>query len=267
VSTLTLLTLAQDLAASHYGTGGLSVPHLRAKGMTWVITRQHFEVSEYPLWLDEVILSTWAKPPKGPFCYRNFAYSWAPQGKKASLDAAQGGSPERIPQSPEPFFRGVTCWLVLDIAAGKPVKPTPELFGTLGFCDDDALPPVFPRFAFPEAVSGAAKDFSAMDMEFVRPTDIDMNGHVNNLNYARWILAHTPESVCVDRMIRTLDTHFIAEARPGDRLACRTAVVSGDTGDVEYVHSIVRLPDREELFRARTVWQEAGLLCRPLKVS
>lgn len=266
------MSVAQDLAAFHYGSGGLSVPHLLKKGMTWVLIKQHFEIDEYPLWLDMLALSTWAKPPSGLFCIRDFSYSYAPNGRKASIDAALGVSDLVGPQRETPFARGVTTWMVLDVNTGKPVKPVPELFGTLPFCEDDSLPPVFPRFTFPENAGGITKAAFSPTI-----TDIDLNDHVNNLNYVRWILSFMPEHICTNRRISVLDTYFIASAKLGDSLLCKTTVssdagmsreaASGANAPVECIHSIVRTNDNFELFRARTVWKNAAEMSRELRVE
>ncbi|MDR3283888.1 MAG: hypothetical protein LBS97_01770 [Treponema sp.] len=263
------MCLAQDLASYHYGTGGLSIPHLQKRGMTWVLIKQHFEIDEYPLWLDELTLSTWAKTPSGLLCPRNFSYSYVPGGKKASIDAALGISDRQIPQRETPFARGVTTWMVLDMNTGKPVKPVPALFGTLPFCEEDALPPVFPRFAFPVGV----QDIKQMPFSPVI-TDIDMNDHVNNLNYVRWILSFMPEHIYAARRISVLDTYFIASAKLGDNLVCKTAVLADNAGTelavnipIECVHSIIRVTDGAELFRARTIWKNTAEMCRELQVE
>jgi acyl-ACP thioesterase len=275
VTPTALLGFAQDLASSHYGTGGLSIPHMLKRGMTWIIAKQHFEIDEYPLWLDELLLTTWAKAPKGLFCIRDFSYSYAPDGKKTSLDvafgtASAGENINPIVQRETPFLLGTTCWMVLDAKTGKPIKPALDLFGTLPFCEEDALStaPAFPRFSFPESDANVTETAFSPTI-----TDIDVNGHVNNLSYVRWILSFMPENVCVGRKISILDTYFIAPAMLGDKLLCKTAItvpvtaaVVPDT-TVECVHTIVRATDGAELFRARTIWKNATELSRDMCVE
>jgi len=66
----------------------LFIDNLKKMGLTWVITKQHFEITEYPLWMDDLIIQTWAQPPKGFFCFRDFAFFYAKNGKKTSIDEA-----------------------------------------------------------------------------------------------------------------------------------------------------------------------------------
>ena len=71
---LTVAALSQDLAANHYSSTGIFMPQLQERGLMWIISKQHFEIHEYPLWLDCLTLQTWAQPPKGLFCFRDFAH-------------------------------------------------------------------------------------------------------------------------------------------------------------------------------------------------
>ncbi len=254
-----IISLTQDLAASHYGSGGLSIPHLQKKGLTWVITRQHFEIYEYPLWLDTIQAATWAKPVKGPFCYRDFLLSYIPGGRKESINAALTGN--SVSQTATtPIFAGTSCWMVLSLVDGHPIKPDASLFGTLPFCTEDALSSVFPRIQLCDA----------WDSEIIiepNGTDIDLNRHVNNLNYVHWILSSIPLSISQSYLVSTLDTYFISSAKYGEKLICRLHCEQQNDNSWQCIHSIIRANDSSEVFRAQTQWQQESLLSRELKVE
>nr|WP_253678428.1 acyl-ACP thioesterase domain-containing protein [Treponema sp. OMZ 788] len=154
--------LLQELAAGHYGTTGLSIPHLQKMGMTWVITKQHFEIAEYPLWMDDLIVQTWAQPPKGFFCFRDFAFFYARNGKKASIDDAfeenlsieeereKRLSIEEFKGLSKPFFRASSCWVILNSETGQPIKPDERTMGNLAFNDEHLEGKVFAKITLPE---------------------------------------------------------------------------------------------------------------------
>lgn len=262
---MSFLSLAQDLASSHYGTGGRSIPHLQKEGYTWVVTKQHFEINEYPLWVDRYKAVTWAKKPRGPFCYRNFAYSYADGGKYATVDDAfadqvrRGASYGQLPaglsetDGCRPFFTGSSLWMVLDLSTGRPVKMTDELMGKLEFCEDSVPGEEMIKIHDP-AEWTYCHDFTPTNL------DIDLNGHVNNLAYDRWILSYLPENAYKEKLVRSIDTYFIAQAMFGDELICRAAETEPDV----WVHSIIRKADGAEMFRARTVWSPEWEISRPV---
>ena len=265
---LFLLGLAQNLASSHYGTGGLSIPHLFRRGMTWIIAKQRFEIAEYPLWLDEICGATWAKPIKGLFCNRDFLFEYQRGGKKACVDAANGLSQKTIAQPAGPFLRGTTCWLVLDAATGRPVKPSPDMFGSLPFCDEDALVSDFPRFGLPQDFDASSNPRHTEAVFKPSVLDIDMNDHVNNLNYVKWILSYMPPEIFRANLPRVIDTYFVTQAKFGDELLCKTAAAPPDAeGNTECLHSITRVRDGVEVFRARTLWLPKAVMSRPLTID
>jgi acyl-ACP thioesterase len=261
---LFLLGQSQNLAASHYGSGGLSIPHLFQKGMTWIIAKQRFEIAEYPLWLDNIAGTTWAKPVKGLFCNRDFSFSYQPDGKHASVNAAIGVSRKKIEQPQSPFLRGTTCWIILDNTAGRPVKPTQEMFGTLPFCDEDSLESNFPHFSLPQDFNPNNNPHHTETLFAPTILDIDMNDHVNNLNYVKWILSYTPLSIFRGKLVSAIDTYFVTSAKFGDELICKTAVISDEGANSECIHSIIRTRDGTEVFRARTFWRPAAEMARKM---
>lgn len=260
--------LVQELAAGHYSTTGLSIPHLQRMGMTWVITKQHFEIAEYPLWMDDLIVQTWAQPSKGFFCFRDCAFFYAKNGKKTSIDEAfeekfrieEGREKslsieEEFKELKKPIFRASSCWVILNAETGQPVKPDEKTMRNLSFNDEHLEGKVFAKIPLPEKWD--------IEENFC-PTllDIDMNSHVNNLNYIRWILSYMDADFCKGKLLKTLDTNFISSAMYGEELICRSSLSKNVC-----IHSIVRAKDGSEVFKARSEWADEKELARELKVK
>lgn len=283
---LAFVGLAQELAALHYSFAGLSIPHLQQKGLTWIISKQYFEIYEYPLWLDDLVIQTWAQTPKGLFCFRDFNCMFAKGGKKASLDKAfadrkeaekalytgaagnsgksaaadsAAGNSDAKPYEADkasPCMRATSCWLIVDSASGRLIKPDANTMGGLTFCD--------------ERMENAALNKIALSDEWdIEETfspsllDIDVNSHVNNLNYVRWILSFMNADFCRGKLLRSLETNFMSSALYGEKLVCRCK----QTGDNGCVHSIIRAADGSDVFRARTEWAPAADLSRDMKIE
>ena len=259
--------LVQELAAGHYSCSGLSIPHLQRMGLTWVITKQHFEITEYPLWMDDLIIQTWAQTPKGFFCLRDFAFFYAKNGKKKSIDEAfaehirieegeenLSSIKEEYKELKMPIFRASSCWVILNSETGQPVKPDTKVFGNLGFNDDHLEGKVFAKISLPETWDIEAS---------FRPTllDIDVNSHVNNLTYLRWILSYMSVDFCKGKLLKTLDTNFVSSAMYGEDLICRSSHAENVC-----IHSIIRSTDGSEVFKARSEWADERELSRSLIV-
>ena len=101
----------------------------------------------------------------------------------------------------------------------------------------------------------------------VRRSDLDMNEHVNNASYLKWLLEDVPEGVHEAMRVAGVDIEFRAEARYGDDVVSRCAQRAftteasdgssgrGDGDTVTMQHSLLRPRDGVELLRANTHWR------------
>jgi acyl-ACP thioesterase len=115
-----------------------------------------------------------------------------------------------------------TSWVLIDLAAGRPVRAVqhlPEVFSDVA--DDPPIDPEFP--AIPKLSSPKMKPADAnpagISMESVcllqlRFHDLDANGHVNNAVYFEWLFEATP----LDPLawgVREVHAEFRASAKLG----------------------------------------------------
>lgn len=109
-----------------------------------------------------------------------------------------------------------TSWLLIDLAAGRPVRPSTHLPELL--LRDTA--PIDPDFSTIPGLDSAGGDVHETVYP-VRFHDLDANGHVNNAVYFEWIFEATP----VDLMTyspRAISASFRTGARWGDVVTVRS---------------------------------------------
>lgn len=114
----------------------------------------------------------------------------------------------------------------------------------------------------------------------IGPESIDRNGHVNNIEYVRWMqeaaLAHSAKRGLVDELYAELGatwvarSHFIEYLRPafvGESLRVETWIADFGRSRSRRKYRFVREADGLELARAETLWvyvsRETG---RPLPI-
>jgi acyl-ACP thioesterase len=107
-------------------------------------------------------------------------------------------------------------------------------------CDPERIPDTV-------AGSGAAE-------VAVRYSDLDLNDHVNNTSYARWILDSYPVEFHRAHRVGSMSINFLAEMG-GDDVAILT---SQRATSLEVRHTIRRRADNAEACRARLTWSEIG---------
>jgi len=87
----------------------------------------------------------------------------------------------------------------------------------------------------------------------VRRGDLDLNRHVNNVSYIEWVMGSLPPDIHDRAVLTDLEVNYIAEAFSGDRVLarCLNMKEKGPT----FLHDILREENRQELLRAKTVWE------------
>lgn len=197
-----LLSLFQEMAWCHAERAGHGYAVMIERGHGWVLARQEVRVSRWPDWNEVVELRTWLRPPRGLLVYRDFEV-WS---------------------GVELLARGVGMWMAIDMATRQPVMP---FLGWAEFHTGLDFQPVRiePFESGPE-----------LSRVLVRPSELDLNGHVNNVRYAAWILD-------VARPAGRYEINFLAELGLGEQVA----IEGGPSG----VFQGRRLGDGRVVFTAR----------------
>jgi acyl-ACP thioesterase len=156
------------------------------KGLVWVLSRFHIEVQQMPTWGDRIKVETAGRGVSKLFALREFSVS---------------------DEAGNQLAWAMSAWLLLDINTKRPQRPSAvlpsELFDPVA--DEDLVP---------------AKVEIPLSMEFhgrinVLPSDLDMNNHVNNVSYIRWI-----EDVALTRgyPLSSLKINYLSEALCGQNI-------------------------------------------------
>lgn len=152
-----LADLMQEVAWKHADSRDFGKA-LFDQGYIWVLSRFEIKVHKMPSWGDEIIVKTAGRGIDKLFALREFL-----------VVSATG----------EVLAEAISAWLLLEIKSKRPQRPgnvlPPELFS---YIDGSQLMPN--KIPLPEKpVFG--------DLIKVRPFDLDMNNHVNNVSYIRWV--------------------------------------------------------------------------------
>jgi acyl-ACP thioesterase len=216
-----MLHFLQETAGNHATLNGFGFNSLSESKLFWVLSRLTLKIANYPMWNDELLLRTWSKAPGALMGNRDF-----------ELLNAQG----------EAIAVASTAWIMLDIASRRPQRI--ERFGS-------SFPHVLDRHAIlepPEKLPAIAAPAATKPKE-IMPSDVDMNGHVNNACYVRWALDLLPFPRQDDKQIKILEVNFLSEAHAGEHYAAATQQTAENTISC----SITRCEDGRELARVRMV--------------
>ena len=218
-----LLDLFQEAADQNARTLGFDLDTMLAQSRAWVIVRLTAAFDgPLPAAGALVTVETWPAGVEALFARRD-----------ARVLGPDGSVLARI----------TTRWVLLDLDRRRPARLPADLAALVL---PDRTPVLVPDAARPEGP--AAPDAHAAVV--VRRTDLDTNGHTNNVRYAEWALEALPDAWHDAHRLTGLDLYLRAETHRGDRLTSE----AGPAGDdpLRQAHRLVR--DGQEVAAATTTW-------------
>ena len=221
----TICNFLQEAASLHAASLGFGKGDFAAAGenISWVLTRLVVKMSRYPRWEDEVTVETFPRGGRKIVAWRDFEVKGA-KGERIGVASSE--------------------WMIIDLKTRK-IHAVPE---TVFAANDPKNVPVlgtepFAKFRFPEGADGIS--LTSGETPLLRFTamksQIDLNGHVNNVHYIGWMLEPC-ESACPSEM----EVVFRSETFAGDEVCVETAAADGFT-----CHRVFA-PDGKDHIVART---------------
>jgi medium-chain acyl-[acyl-carrier-protein] hydrolase len=222
----TILNYLQDIASEHAARLGASVIDLFPRNLTWVLSRYHIEIFDYPSWGQTIQINTWPSAKINLFALREF---------------------EILNENNEKLAIATSSWMLLDFKRKQPVRPADHL-NKYPHRGDRVIPDDFESIQVIEKVD--------MELPFrVRISDLDLNQHVNHVAYIEWALETLPADILKMHQPIKLEIAFRGEAFYGDRVLSRTQLLNDDQQPC-FLHQILREEDNKELTRLRSKWRK-----------
>lgn len=154
-----------------------------------MLARIFFEIKEYPVWRDEIIIETWPKGTDGLFYVRDMIIC---NLKGTKLGAA------------------TTYWMLVDLKLKRP--RIPELHTAILTANKDKHA-VNKRLEKLRISSG-----KEIDTIKARISDIDLNDHVNSNIYLEWIVNNMEDILIQGRIIRSIQMNYLSEVKQGENV-------------------------------------------------
>ncbi len=205
----TMLDWMQE-AAGRDATGlGFGYDEMIATNTAWVLSRIRVCFHNYPKWRDTVNLRTWHKGANRIFYLRDFI-----------LEDEAG----------ERLVSATTSWLIIDLSSRRMVRNSTlaENFNNadMGFAiEEQAEKVVLPKGIEPELVNTHKVVWS----------DIDTNGHVNNVKYVVWAFDVLDYELANGNPVKEILVNYDSEVMPGEEVELYRVRCEEDGNVVRYV--------------------------------
>ena len=219
-----LLQFLQESAGSHAASIGVGWDKLQEQDLFWVLSRITIEIEDMPTWGDEITVITWPKSSDNVFAYRDFLIF-------------------NTNNLVKPVVRATSAWALINIETRRPQR-IELVAGSIPVSDDENAIVEHPHKvdALPCAWNHSAG--------VVKYSDIDMNGHVNNVRYFDWIADVYSQEHYSEMSVGKLDVNFLSDAVLGDAYKVNMASKGGGV----YLNNVIRESDQKELVRTRIHW-------------
>ena len=198
----------QEIAYEHAEHLNFGYNYLKSVKKFWVLSRLHVTITQYPVWGDEIVITTWPRGMDGMFALREF------------LICKTDGTP---------LAAATSSWLVLDEDRHFPQRIDPADFVEFSKTKESALDMVAEKLSKIEELT-QAESFT------VKYSDVDLNHHVNNGRYVQWALDSLPLEQLLNRKIKTLVVNFLGEASFQDTISLWNAAEGGSVFHISLVN-------------------------------
>ena len=187
VTIIRMLDRMQRIADVHATVLGVGRDDLSKKNLVWMSARSAVRVCREIRMNERITIRTWTGQNTHASCPRYFAF---------------------VDEQGACIGEGSTIWMLIEPDTRKIVSPQkadlPEIYVKTDRAEPEFLP--IPRMSRIDAVETRVPRYS----------DIDINGHVNNVRYVNWVLDALPIQKLRDCFVTTLQVNYRQEIRPID---------------------------------------------------
>jgi len=184
-----LLSMMHETAWSHVSHLKKGWQELQAEGLFWALAKLHLKIYNLPKWNDKIRIDTWAKERESIMFLRDY---------------------EVFNEAGELLCCAISEWMLVDHHANKIVR-LERLNTHLDYPRDrvafEGRVPRVPRLNFPENPAFNTALLS----------DLDMNQHVNNASYVRWIIDRFSYNFYNQHQIKEVVVNYTNQLKPGEK--------------------------------------------------
>jgi len=181
----------QEISANHFDQIGQGVEDLSQNNYTWVLSRLKIKIIRPAKWKETIRIETYPTGTKGIFGARDY----------------------RISDSEDNIIAIASSrWLIIDLNNHRPLRPQKIIknmpigrYAEVFESELDKLAPLSNEAALIEEI-------------IIHNSDIDINRHVNNVRYMRWLIDTFPMETLTKKPISELEINFLHEIKFGEKV-------------------------------------------------
>jgi acyl-ACP thioesterase len=216
-----------DVGTNQSEVLGDTIEEMMAKNYAWVFYKYDIKIYKYPSYRDVISIST------EPIGFNKF-YAY----RKYYIRSEEG----------ELLGEAVALFFLINLKRRRPMRIPEEQYKLYG-ADEDKLEK---EIKMEDILKVEKEDYHK---KFgIRYSDIDSNGHVNNVNYLEWAIESVPVEVIKDYEIKDLKIVFEKETVYGDTVHVSASLIKENNDRFITVHTI-KNNEGKEVTKLEATWE------------
>ncbi len=207
------LDLAQQMAVKAAQVQSFSDDALKAHDCAWILARMQTRFESKVRFDEKIHLDTWHRGLDGLYFIRDY-----------QLKDSEG----RV------AVNSTSSWIVMNLESRRICRgeEVMSLIPSESQSSDKAIESPCPKIAFPKGA-----ELKEIGTHRVNWSDVDYNGHANNVKYTVWALDNLPQDLVFGHFLKEVSINFNKEARQGDTVTLfhteseGSHIVEGRCGD------------------------------------
>lgn len=197
------LDLAQDMAGKGAQLTDFNDDNMRANNCAWVLARMQVKFEKPVRYDDKIKMQTWHKGLNGLYFLRDY---------------------QLLNEQGEAAVTSTSSWIVMNTETRRISRDEAvmKLIDIQAQSEDHAIAEPCPKVVVPKGVE--LREIGSRKVMF---SDVDYNGHANNVQYTVWALDLLPEELVWKHSLKEIVINFNKEARPSETVTLYHAEVDG----------------------------------------
>jgi acyl-ACP thioesterase len=219
-----VLDFFQEAAISHAENLGVGREAMASSNQAWILSRMSVEINRRPKYGETVTVRTWPRGGEKLFALRDFDIR----------DAADS-----------PVVQARSCWVIIDMEKRRPLRPQAVMDSLPQNKGMDALLPAGTLAVGVEQRPSLEKIAERQALY----SDVDFNGHVNNVSYIRWIEDTLDPSLLEKSARMRLDINYLNEVLADEMTEIWSEQITDDAS-LSFAFEGRKAKDSQAAFRA-----------------
>ncbi|MDR0289463.1 MAG: acyl-ACP thioesterase [Treponema sp.] len=225
------LDFFQEAAISHAENLGVGREAMALSKQGWLLSRMSLQIDRRPKYGETVAVRTWPRGGEKLFALRDY-------------DIRDSGG--------NPAIRARSCWIIIDMEKRRPLRPQSIM---------DALPrnDGLDALLADRTLAVSLEERPSLQKIAERQalySDVDFNGHVNNVSYIRWIEDALDSALLEQAKQMRLDINYLNEVLPDDITEIWSAEITEEATPHAFAFEGRKIHDGQATFRAELrLWE------------